>query len=384
MRDLEQMIRFERENTTLDFKAIAYEKARHADLLKDAIALANADAADDRFIVMGVKELADGTKDLRGIPRESLPDAATYQQLVRDNVEPELHVEVIPLEMEGRLFGVIRIHSCSDGPYLLRKDYGEKLDRGDGWVRIGTHQPRLTRRDYDRIYSGKLEAAGFSDRIAIAFEGAEQPHELILRSAGEIDLPSDSAEREIREVLHARKLTGNPAYLGLLGSPFGPRPYSDQSIEQLKRSLADLERTYQDIDLYTLHEEKSAKVNLVLFNTGTSYLEDCIFELLVPKDVGLLVADRVHPEPFYDHLGTPMHHALFLGYPTVSSTDVHYLVRSKVGDLRHGIPIQVFQQDLRITALNAAAGKEFTLSATIYGRNLRKPIAEKLTLRVLP
>jgi hypothetical protein len=67
MIELDDLIKFENESTSVDFKAKQYE--RNEDLLKDLIAMANANVAGDRHIIIGAKHLPDGTRKFWSINR---------------------------------------------------------------------------------------------------------------------------------------------------------------------------------------------------------------------------------------------------------------------------------------------------------------------------
>jgi len=52
MADYDDLIKYENENTSLDFKEIQYEKKHHEALIKDIMSMANADVENDRHIVI--------------------------------------------------------------------------------------------------------------------------------------------------------------------------------------------------------------------------------------------------------------------------------------------------------------------------------------------
>jgi hypothetical protein len=60
--ELEELIRFENENTGLDFKSGQYPTPAFEALIKDIVAMANAHFTGDRYIVCGVKHLPDVTQ----------------------------------------------------------------------------------------------------------------------------------------------------------------------------------------------------------------------------------------------------------------------------------------------------------------------------------
>lgn len=113
------MIQFENENTNLDFKAIPYKKEKYADMLKDFIAMANADTKDDRFIIMGVKHMPDSERQILGV--DEFTDEASFQQIINDNIEPELRFEYSVIEFDSKKLSYFRIHSCDNPPYMLKK-----------------------------------------------------------------------------------------------------------------------------------------------------------------------------------------------------------------------------------------------------------------------
>lgn len=141
MKELEDTIRFENENTNLDFKAIQYKKEKYDSFLKDIIAMANAKSSEDRFIIVGVNLKANGDRDIIGIG-EDFVDEAIYQQIITENIEPELDFNYYPYEIDGIKLGVFRIYNCFNPPYMLKKDFG-KLNKGDSFIRKGSHQTRL-------------------------------------------------------------------------------------------------------------------------------------------------------------------------------------------------------------------------------------------------
>lgn len=255
MRDLEDLARYELENTAVDFKAVQYSREKHVDCLKDVLALANADVDGDRFLVLGIKLRSDGTRDFRGIPRDEFRDAAEFQQLLAQNIEPNLAVDYIPLELEEVLVGVLRIHGCSDPPYLMRKQY-RSLKPGDGWVRMGSHQARLTRKDYERFAALKVRGQDLANQIRVSFSSDEPIAEKNVASCGEVTPPSAKAAERIRKILAERR------GLAESGSPFGwrvtqslgasllggPSPYEQRDTETLEANLENVEETYAEHD----------------------------------------------------------------------------------------------------------------------------------------
>lgn len=157
--DIKDIIEFENESTCVDFKSTEYRKASFVPFLKDVISMANANTKDDKFIIIGMKPNADGDRGITGIDSKEFTDAATYQQLVFENIEPELGIEYFPYKHDDKTLGVFRIFNCTNKPYLMKKPYnsekGKTLERGDGFIRTGTTQRKLMRSDYDLFYKNE-------------------------------------------------------------------------------------------------------------------------------------------------------------------------------------------------------------------------------------
>ncbi|MGE4375567.1 MAG: ATP-binding protein, partial [Methanoculleus sp.] len=116
MANIDDLIEYYDENLNLDFKGSQYTIDEHADLIKDIIAMANADTNDECYIIIVVIHNNVGQKELRGISREGFIDDAVYQQLIRENVEPDIKFEYSLYEYAGKCFGVFKIGNCDDKP----------------------------------------------------------------------------------------------------------------------------------------------------------------------------------------------------------------------------------------------------------------------------
>jgi|AntRauTorcE11898_2_1112593.scaffolds.fasta_scaffold01099_2 predicted HTH transcriptional regulator len=90
--DIEQIIKYNSEGPTLDYKKEEYPLGKHAkrnEILKDISALANHHSDTDKYIIIGVKEENGVAKDFYEIER--LTDEAAYQKFVNENIEPKIN-----------------------------------------------------------------------------------------------------------------------------------------------------------------------------------------------------------------------------------------------------------------------------------------------------
>jgi len=121
MANYADLIKCENENTSLDFKGIQYEKKQHENLIRDIMSMANADVGNDRHIIIGVNHKASGDREILNIKRRDFIDSAIYQQIIRENIEPEIKLDYLPYEYEGKLLGILKISNCFDQPYMMKK-----------------------------------------------------------------------------------------------------------------------------------------------------------------------------------------------------------------------------------------------------------------------
>ncbi|MFD2672227.1 AlbA family DNA-binding domain-containing protein [Marinicrinis sediminis] len=153
--DIQQIIEFENESSYVDFKKNQYQNSE--DLLKDILAMANANIENKkRYIIIGVKYLPDGSRELHSIPNNDFKDDSDYQELVRSNIEPEIQFKYIPVEFQGKLLGVFEIEECDDRPYVMKKTY-KRLEKGFCYIRRGSQNGRVIREDLEVIYGDRYK-----------------------------------------------------------------------------------------------------------------------------------------------------------------------------------------------------------------------------------
>ena len=207
MDELLDLILYENENTRLDFKRDEYKKDDYVSLLKDVLSMANAFSEQERFIIIGLKPKSIDDRGLKGI-NGNLTDAATFQQLVYENIEPELSIDYFSMFIEETQLGIIKISNCINPPYLMKKDYGnekQKLFKGEGFIRKGTHQTRLVRADFDKYIQNKVDEKYFNDDIKITFIANNLKNQIELVSFEDIQRPSQIQKEKILTILEKKK-----------------------------------------------------------------------------------------------------------------------------------------------------------------------------------
>jgi hypothetical protein len=392
MANIDDLIEYYDENLNLDFKGSQYPREKHADLIKDIVAMANADTNDECYIIIGVIHNNGGQKELRGISREDFIDDAVYQQLIRENVEPDIKFEYNLYEYAGKCFGVFKIGNCDDKPYMMKKDYNS-LKKGDSWIRKGSHQPRMIRRDFDAIYERKMASIGFTGHVEILFEenGSDS---IAIPTAGMFTLPSEVETRRIRRAIEEKK---NPSLkkptrfdlygissLSLSYALIGAEPYHERTLEELEENLKNVSKNFATDDAYSLFEENGYKLNITLHNKGEQYIEDGEIHVHIPKIDGLLVASKVPEEPDRSpfSLTIPTYSQYHPHYPIVTRSKMNIIIEESVGDIKHHIPILAFEEPVRMFFSNSLSGESIEMECKIFGKNLKKPITEILKIHL--
>jgi len=157
-----EMILHDQENVRLDFKKQEYplgKDSKKYELVKDIVAIANQPSNEDKYIIIGVKEL-NGIKQIFEI--DKLTDDTNYQRLVNDNVEPSINFEYQSIHFQEKRIAYFRIYNNVQRPYLLSKDLGTNgeipnLRMGDGFIRKGSSNHKMKRQDFESIYEDRYK-----------------------------------------------------------------------------------------------------------------------------------------------------------------------------------------------------------------------------------
>lgn len=393
---LEQLILEENESVSLDFKAIQYKKEKLEDFLIDINAMANAITKKSKYIVVGVKAYPDGRREYLGI-NEAFTDEANYQKLVHDKIEPEIHLDYFPLEMNGVTLGVFHISECDDPPYMFKASYN-KIKKGSCHIRIGTHQTEVTRIHIDKFFAIKMEKQKLIDKIdvLVMMNGSIVDE---IKPMSNLSFPSDHQANEIKRVIENKKkqLDNSPKELhNIINRDFvtpnflvtGYNAYENRSIETLEENLKNIKSIYKEDDLYYLFEECSFKLNFELLNRGKGYLEDATIEIELERNDGLLIASKIFHEPdnrsLIDKKLRPKVNVNFehLHYPKVQKRENVYKISEDVGNIKHHIPCEVFKVPVRLVLSKKFDKDNLEFMIKVYAKNLQKPLENRVSLNV--
>ncbi|MEZ0538938.1 AlbA family DNA-binding domain-containing protein [Fibrella arboris] len=423
MNSVEDLIEFESENTRLDFKAIQYKKEQFHELLKDVLAMANANSDQERLIITGVKKKPDNTFTVLPIPEGEFVDSATYQKLVADNIEPDLQIDYLPYRFKGdQLVGIFKIEPTNDKPYMMKKDFGngDKIrKKGESFIRKGTTTLPLMRRDIDVIFEQRLDSSQFNHQIKAYFSGTNGKSTIELVPIFDLVLPSQENTKIIQGIIKEReqlkqkraedeerlKNTPQPKLGGIdlswmndyrkgfgdIDNPHisttdllhGFTSYQQRSTDTLKENLKNITETYADEDLVEIFNNRSQRINFTIHNEGTKYLEDTLVKIDITEADSFGIAEALYVKQFNYSVLNPVKEWDKLTFKLREKNAGLYTYNQHIGNLPHLRPHEVFEKPLRLAIFPTLIGKEISIFLTIYGKNLRRPIEHKMVIKVI-
>ena len=395
---LDDIIEYDEESTNLDFKKEEYHKNDYASLIKDISSMANAVNNEIKRIVIGVKHRPGEDKEFIGV--ENLTDQATLENVIQENIEPNINFKYYPYKFKNITLGIIEIYDNFDKPYMMRKDYST-LKKGDMWIRKGSRQSRVTREDLDKMFDFRKKVA-FDNKVTIGF-GKELKKEIYI-SKSDISretFPSEVRKKELEDLIkklderysiNSEEKGSEPSSLAklvLAGTDlFGEFRDSDKSIrvgydsltnfpvyqnkEEILNTIKNIGNIYYDNDCYYLYEENSTKFNCQIYNDGTEFLEDVKIELFFDSAI-FDISEEIYEKPRTSLLlytDTKVDY----NYPMVY-TDDNYIVAEYYHDqIRHKTLTDVFDEDLRILIKSNVDAKETEVKYKIGAKNLANHI----------
>lgn len=246
-------------------------------------------------------------------------------------------------------------------------------------------------------YRRLLPSIGFEGKVKLRFSGYDLCQEIELQTRGDKDNPSEIARRKLERIIEQKKQQAKrdirTSFLGIkLPSRIISRsglflsiPYEERSLEELERILEDVDEIYSDYDLYDFFEENSQKINICVINEGSAYIEDASIRIEIAKVEGLCVPGRIFAEPSGGFPNIPRLDFLRdTRYPSVEESDSLYIISELIGNIKHHLPIDVFEEPLRIVLLDKLIGSVIDLKCTLFGKNLAEPLRETLRIRAIP
>ncbi len=384
MRHLHDLVGFKHADSALSFRERAYAKGEHAALLCDVIALANATATDPRFLCLGVSDKTNSARTFPGVSqrvwnrtKEVLP------RLIEQAIEPQLRVSMREVTIRGALVGVICLDMCDDQPYLFSRRVSSLISAGSGWIRRGTEQRPLLRKDLQRIFEAKFRTLETPTDIRVGFPGRVPREEITLCVLPLDALPSALAARRLVKKLDSRRLS--KALLGRTDSRIARlvdaqvssevQAYQSHGTTTLKQMLRHIPQEYQSLDDYYQFETRAHKVNLLVGNLTDVGLSNVVLVLKIPRVEGVGVVERIHAAP--GERVSPQER-----YPVVDTAPRWVTVHAGGISVPRSATVEAFREPLRLYLREPAAGRTIPVTYSLHGRGLPTPIHGTLRIYV--
>jgi hypothetical protein len=385
MNRLARIARSATPSTAVHFRKRTYGRDGVEAFLRDVLAMANASVEGTRYIITGMDFDKNGRKRMYSVDANDFSGKPAYQSLANEHIEPPIRIRYQPVTVEGERVGIFEIGDCQDRPYMMRVDYSETLRRGDAYARVNDSTIKMGRRQLQALFEKKFRDSVSAANIEIGFPGDIIHKDRKLETFQLSDLPSAVASSKLHELVEAQSRvhasTSNTAVARLTHARlFGTdSPYEDRSTEDIMTEMRQIERRYRDHDDYYLFEERTTRLQLVIYNQSEEAIRDASLSLVMPNHNAFHVATRLpkipRDERFIDR--TPAEQA---EYPAVSLKDNSVHASVKLGDIEPGEPSEVFSEPLRICVGEELKGRRLGIQYSLFAQNLRTAAKGKLRL----
>ena len=248
---LEHILGKPSDSPNLLFRSGLYGTGDREQLIRDVIALANADCKEACYIVFGVATEPDG-RQLIGVEKSDLGLLRQQKRMVARAIEPELGLAPMSAEVDGKLFAALKIDEYTDPPYLVKEYFSNDLRNGECWIKDGTDVRLARRQDLDRIYARKGDSPSAALQIGLN---------------GNIDC--ETLEIEVPD------------------SPAGSI-VMDGSSDDFKHA----DTANDEAEPYNSFEKSGIMINLILVNNQEVPLQGTVIEITLPRTPDFDVADR--------------------------------------------------------------------------------------------
>jgi hypothetical protein len=125
-------------------------------MLKDILALANAEGNQPRYLVWGALDLKTSRKVFAFVPPPTFDDSM-FQQWGETAIEPNVAFEfsLVPWEddVPGGAVAVFKIYPSDDRPYVAIQNVGEDFFAGQVWFRRGTKNTVALKQELQGFFS---------------------------------------------------------------------------------------------------------------------------------------------------------------------------------------------------------------------------------------
>ena len=346
------------------------------DLLRDVMALANAEADGPRYIIVGIEVDSRGRRSFCSVNVGDFDGKPDYLSLVRDYIEPELNIRYERAYINGQKIGCFEITDCHQQPYMMRIDFSETLRRGDAYMRVTNAAIKMGRQQLHSRFKAHFQNSVSANSIEIGFPGEVILKDLHLNCRDLTAMPSAMAAGKLEQLMQAQldtkgadSLMARMMHARLYGSD---QPYVSRSPEDLLLEMGQIRARYAAEDRRFLFGGSATKVQTVVYNQAAEPVLDASLVMLMPKHDEFHVADR--PADAEQRLDDDSK------YPIVDVLKHAIRISQRIGDIPAGEPVAIFPAPVLVCVGPSLAGRKFGIRYSLTGQNLRSPAEGKLRL----
>jgi hypothetical protein len=362
---LEQLLH-ESECTYLDFKRAQYpfqgasDQAK-SELLKDILAIANADKQGDGYILIGVEEVRGSRSRVHGVNVH--PSDNDLQQFVSTKLNRPLRFSYEVVPCDGVTIGVIHI-PAQDRFFYLKNDYG-KLEANIAYYRLGSSTAQATPDELFRW--GKASAAqNAGPCLEIQFAYIKRP-----TAVGGNKVTKEAGTDVRCKIRQAHQVIGED--LARLCPP-----QSQPSFTREAEYWTGFARFFRTGLRFT-------PIGLALRNTGRVTATDIRVELVPDpgSKLTILSEDKVSMRPL--HSSKFPHGGMFASYTRFGMRDIELQEEAGLQKILWSIPkalphLVAFSEEMFY--VTASETGSFPLHCTIFAENLPQPARTTLTIHL--
>lgn len=344
-------------------------KIESEQLVREVIGLANIEFSGARYLIFGVNAGAMEGSGVVGIAEDAMTDLKTAHRLISSLVKPLLHLAFIFDKIEGKLVGALEIDGCEDAPYVVRRNYSEKLVGGHSWVRDGRQFRDAEPADLEKIRVRVGRDQNWE--VAVGFNDQPDCNLLKLDIPDTSNPPSANEKIKIKKTLDWKQATKKT--LGTINTHIfrlvhvrqhgADAEFDSRNVKTLLEAHDKVGIESAEADNYYFFEQTAVKLDLTICNMEDTALEDVNLRLGFPELDGFEVVDRLYSPPDDDG-SFPQ-----ADYPDVQRMKSGAVANIELGSIAPGASRPVFTQSLRLAVGPAMEGKKVGIKYSLTAKN---------------
>lgn len=341
-------------------------------LVQEVIGLANADVDGARYIIFGVNKGAMEGSGIVGMAESAVAELKKAHRLVSALIKPVLQLAFIFDKIDGKLVGALEIDGCDAAPYIVRRDYSNKLAGGQSWMRDGRELRAVQPNDLEQISARVASKQTWA--VEVGFGDQSDCEQIELKIPDTSNPPSMEAKHKIKKTLDWKESVKNK--LGTMNTQISRLfhvqehgaevEFDTRGMDTLIGLHENIGDEFTDSDAYYFLEEKALKLTLTICNKDEEGLEDVHIELAFPRIEGFAVTDHLYSSP--EDKRTPLEIEM-LDYPKVRRVKNGSVASASLGYLAPNRSQQVFNCALRLAVAPTMRGKKVAIAFTLRAKN---------------